>query len=90
MIAGGFLVLLGSVGLALRNNRVQVEPDPIEDEHEPDASAGEQIFKMEGDLAQVEQTDSAKEQRRNRRAEREPALKEESDVGPEFYGKRSV
>lgn len=91
MLAGAFLVLLGFAGLVLRRKR-EGENEAIEDEHEPDAIAGEQeILKIEGDPAQAEQTDSAIEQkRRDRRAERELALKEEVDVGPEFYGKRSV
>ena len=85
-------MLLGFAGLVLRRKRVEGEPEATEEEHEPDAIADEQeIFKIDGDLSQVEQTDSAIERkRRDRQAERELALKEELDVGPEFYGKRSV
>ena len=88
MIAGGFLVLLGTAGLMLGKKLVQGEPEAIEDEHDPDVTAGEQeIFKIEDDLAQVQDMER---KQRDRRAERELALKEELDVGPEFYGKRSV
>lgn len=80
MIAGSLLVVLGIVGLLMLRESVQAEPDAIAGERE--------IFKIEGDLAQADVTDPpVKKKRRDRWAERE--LKEESNDGPELYGKRS-
>jgi hypothetical protein len=92
MIAGSLLVLLGFAGLLLRKASVQAEPDSSAGEQERDVAASEQeIFNVESDLTQVEQAASpVKQERPDRWAERERALKEASDVGPEFYGERST
>jgi hypothetical protein len=80
MIAGGLLVMLGFIGLATRRGG------------EPETIAGErEIFKLKGDLAEAEVDDQPVEQkRRDRWAERELVLKEASDDGAEFYGRRSA
>jgi hypothetical protein len=81
MVAGGLLMMLGFVGLATR--REGAGPDTTASERE--------IFKLEGDMAEAEAADrQVKPKRRDRWAERELALKEASDDGPELYGKRSA
>ncbi len=63
MIAGGLLVVLGFVGLSVRRESIQVEPDAI--------AGGREIFNLEGDQAQAEDTIAQETvARRDRWAER--------------------
>ena len=63
MIAGALLLILGFVGLALRQRGVDAEPDAIASDEEPS--------EPEADLNQVEVYNrTAKEKRKDRWAER--------------------
>jgi len=77
MIAGALLLILGFVGLALRQRGVEAEPDSVASDQEPS--------EPEADLDPVEAYNrTAKEKRRNRWAERSDDSEEPLNSGEEM------
>ena len=82
IIAGAILLMLGLVGLALRQRSVEADPHDMTNDQEPS--------EPETDLTPAEVYErAAKEKRRARWAEREHELKEPANDRPSIFDEES-
>ena len=82
IIAGAILLMLGLVGLALRQRSVEADPNDMTNDQEPS--------EPETDLTPAEVYErAAKEKRRARWAEREHELKEPANDRPSIFDEES-
>jgi hypothetical protein len=84
IIAGAILLMLGFVGLALRQRAVEAEIDDMASDQEPS--------ELEAELAQTQGADrksKLEEQKRDRWADRDRGSKEPLNDRPKIYGKDS-
>jgi hypothetical protein len=82
IIAGAILLMLGLVGLALRQRSVEADPNDMTNDQEPS--------EPEADLTPAEVYErAAKEQRKARWAEREREPKEQANERPSIFGEES-
>ena len=82
IIAGAMLLMLGLVGLALRQRSVEADPNDMTNDQEPS--------EPEADLTPAEVYErAAKEKRKARWAERERELNEPANDRPSIFGEES-
>ena len=82
IIVGAILLMLGLVGLALRQRSVEADPSDVTNDQDPS--------EPEADLTPAEAYErTAKEKRRARWAETEREIKEPTNAGPSIFDEES-